>query len=511
MGFKLAELFVDIRARDDELKKQVGGVKDQLTSFGVAIGTAVGSLAAAAIARAASALTSFISGGISGAIELEDSLSALGVIFGKNAGIISEEADRMAAKFGVVKGTFIDAASSFGASFKAIGTPTEDAAKLGNQLAKLGMDMASFTAGATNEEAFTALKAALRGEFDPLERFNVMLSAAAIEQEALSMGLIKSAKDMDEAAKKQATLSLIMKKSADQQGDLERTADSSKNAWSKFTGTVTNLAVEMGTMLSPAINSVIGLANEMLGSLSSAFEGSKAAFQAFSDGVVSIVQTIGVAWRNLPDLWEIVTIKAREMGLNLIEIFKVIPANLGIIGEYIANNWRQLITDGINAVGAVFTNLSTNIANLASAIVTFLSDPTKGFQFNWTPLLDGFQATADALPELAKPALVSLQEEIDQVAGRIADRESKRAQEIADKAKAASAPAKSVAAAAGKKTADFKSETSGISEFAVKLRESALSGKDDTPKKQLKQAELTAENTKKIAEALAGGIVAVLG
>src|SRR5262249_20644387 len=151
-----------------------------------------------------------------------------------------------------VKGEFLNAASDFGSAFKAIGTAAPDAAALGNQLAKLGMDMASFN-NASNEEAFTALRAALRGEFDPLERFNVMLSAAAIEAEAMRMGLIKNSSELDEAAKKQATLSLIMKKTADQQGDMERTADGSANSWRKLTGTLTNLATEVGSTLEPAI------------------------------------------------------------------------------------------------------------------------------------------------------------------------------------------------------------------------------------------------------------------
>lgn len=44
MAFNLATLFVDIKARDDDLKTQVGGVQRQLGAMGVAIGTAAGNL-----------------------------------------------------------------------------------------------------------------------------------------------------------------------------------------------------------------------------------------------------------------------------------------------------------------------------------------------------------------------------------------------------------------------------------------------------------------------------------
>ena len=286
--FKLAELFVDIKARDDSLQKQVSGVKGQLTALGVAVGTAVGNWPHGDL-RAASALTGFFSGGISGAVALQDTLGATNAIFGDSAGIITRQADEMAKKFGVVKTEFIDAAQGFGAAFKAIGTPVDDAAALGNQLTKLGMDMASFK-GTSNAEAFTALSAALRGEFDPLERFNVMLSAAAIEQEALSMGLIKSAKDMDESAKKQATLSLIMKKSVDMQGDLERTAGDTGNAWRKFTGTMQNTADAIGTALMPAISAVTSALGDLAQWVASSVEASKDSITGWAESIAATIR-----------------------------------------------------------------------------------------------------------------------------------------------------------------------------------------------------------------------------
>jgi hypothetical protein len=508
--FKLAGLYVDIKAKDDALNSQLDGVRSRLGVMGVAIGTAAGALAASAIAGASSALAGFFARGIKGAIDLNETLSKVNVIFGEGAAVITRRADEMAAKFGTAKGEFLNAASDFGSAFKAIGKAQPEAAALGNQLAKLGMDMASFN-NTSNADAFTALRAALRGEFDPLERFNVMLSAAAIEQEALSSGLIKSAKDMDEAAKKQATLNLILRKTIDQQGDLERTADGSANSWRKLTGTIDNLATSVGATLEPAVNALIAVGVEMASDLSGAFEASKGAFESFASGAVGWAKAIGVAWRNLPDLWDIVVIKATEMGTNLVAIFAVIPEDLNIIGEYIANDWRQLVTDGVNAVGAVFTNLGDNIYRLAAAVIDFLSDPTKGFEFEWKPLLDGFKATADALPELARPALVSLRAEIDEAAGRIADRESARASALADRAKAIAAPAKAIAHAAAEKEKDFKSEVMSGSEFALKMRASIYEQGDDTKKRQLAAAEQTARHTATIAEKLNRPPAAVLG
>ena len=99
----------------------------------------------------------------------------------------------MAKEFGIVKSEYIDASSSFGAVFKGLGKCQADAAKMGNQLADLGLDLASLKgAGASAEDAFTALQASLPGEFDPLERFSVFLNATKIETHALAMGLSKN-------------------------------------------------------------------------------------------------------------------------------------------------------------------------------------------------------------------------------------------------------------------------------------------------------------------------------
>jgi hypothetical protein len=508
--FKLASMFVDISARDAGLQSQLTGLRGQMTTAGLSVATMFGNLAAAGIMKAGGAAASFFSGGVSGAMELEDSMSAIGVIFGSSAGIITAKSDEMAAKFGVVKGEFLNAASSFGAAFKGAGSSQAEAANLGNTLAQLGMDMASFTAGATNQEAFTALQAALRGEFDPLERFNVFLSAAAVGNEALAMGLVKSKNEMTDSAKKQATLSLIMKGAADQVGDLERTADSSKNAWAKFGGTMTNLGVEMATSFMPAIQELIGIANEMAGSLASAFRG--ADFSSFVAGIVDGVATVGVIFRNFEDFGLLIWLPIQESLMNVGELFGTFAANVVQYATYIGDNWYQIISDSLNALGTSFLNLDANMHNFAQSLRDFLSNPTAGFKFEWTPLLEGFRATAGALPELIRPNLVSMEGELAAARDRITAREGERLDRkrkpepsVMDDAMAWALASgemlpeeygalfdsgEKTAAAIKKGKKEFKSETLDSSDFSGKLRTAILSQEDAVPEKQLTELQL---------------------
>ena len=96
------------------------------------------------------------------------------------------------------------------------------------------------------------------------------------------------------------------------------------------------------------------------------------------------------------------------------------PRERQIVGTWFANNWVNLLRDAFNAATTILTNFGDNIYRLGEAIKKWMENPTKGFQVDFKPLLDGFQATTEKLPELAKPAWVSLQAEMDAVSDRMA-------------------------------------------------------------------------------------------
>lgn len=508
--FKLAQLFVDVTADDKQFQGKLSGIRTQLGTFGAATAVAVGNLSSAAILGATRAVAGFFAEGVKGAVDLQETTSKVQAIFGESSAVIQAEADAMAAKFGVVKTEFLDAASGFGAAFKAAGSSQTDAAALGNSLAKLGMDMASF-GNASNQEVFTALSAALRGEFDPLERFNVMLTAAKVSEEAMSLGLIKNAKDLDEASKKQATLSLIMKGTIDQQDNLERTVDGSANSWRKLTGTMTNLATAVGTTLEPALNSVIALANDFAAGIVAGAERADGAFAAFAAGVKTGVDTVSLVWRNFGDVWEMTTVSIGGALANAWARVEAFGANVVRIAGWIGRNWYELITDAVRASATAFTNFGANLGTLAAAVFDFLADPTAGFQFDWKPLLSGFEATVDALPAAIQPALVDVQGEIDAIQDRMVGRETARIDKLNAKRKEIAGPPKPAEQAARKVDKDtFKSELIGAADFTAKIRASIFGG-DDTPKKQLAAAERTAKASEETAEAVKKRPVAVFG
>lgn len=509
--FKLAELFVEIKANDAALQTQVNKIQPQLSALGTAIGTAAGGLAIQAINAATSAITGFFAKGISGASDLAETTSKLDTVFGDSAGKIKAQADEMAKSFGLPKQAVLDAAASFGLLGKAAGQSQSQAADLSSKMAKLAADAASFY-NVPLDEALGKIRSGLVGEAEPMRAFGVLLSEEAVAAEAVALGLAKSAKEVDNQAKVMARASLITKGLGDASGDLERTANSTSNQWRKFQGTMENLAVSIGTSLSPAINTLVNLAGDMASSLSAAFESSRSSFEAFSTGVVDTVTTIGIMWRNLPDIWEIVQISFRENFINMTAQVGAFLANMGILGNYVANNWVALVKDGANAVAAILSNLGENIYALGKAFGDWMANPTKGFIFEWKPLLDGFKATAEALPELAKPALVDLQNEINEVAGRIADREKSRGDALKAQADTAKKTGAATAGGVAKKEKEFKSETFDSADFAAKIRENIFNaGKSDIPGQQLQVQQRIAAASEQTAAALSKGVVARAG
>jgi hypothetical protein len=483
------------------------GIRTQLSASAIAMGTAIGGGTLAIIEKAASAVYGFMATGIKGATDLGESLSKVSATFGASAGVLTAAADELASKYGLSKQAILDAGSAIGLVGKAAGQSQAQAAGMGATMAKLAADASSFY-NVPLEEALNKIRSGLVGEAEPLRAFGVLLNEEKVAAEAVALGLAKTTKEVDDQAKVLARASLIQKGLADATGDLERTADSTANQWRKFTGSMTNMAVEIGSTLMPAINAIINLATEMTSGLASAFESSKGAFESFAAVIVEAVAVIGVAWRNLPDLWEIVTLEAQEMGTNIFEIAETIPENLSRIGSWIADNWVNMLVDAFKAVGTAFGNLGTNLRNLWDAVLNYFK--TGEFTFNWKPILEGFKATTEALPTMLEPNLTSMQKEIDEVGKRIADRESARAAAIPPKAAAGAKAGAEVAAAAAKKEKEFKSETVGVAEFASKLRESIYGAKDETAKKQLDEAQKQTKLQTETRDALKKGMPAVL-
>lgn len=159
---------------------------------------------------------------------------------------------------GLAKSEYAELGTLIGAQFKNAGIPMDELAPKTDSVIVLGADLAAQFGGATSD-AVDALSSALRGETDPLERYGVSLTAAAVSAEAARLGFAKVGGEFDLAARQAATLSLIEAQSADAMGTFAREGDTLANKQQRLGALWRDGAARIGTVLLPAVSGFAGL------------------------------------------------------------------------------------------------------------------------------------------------------------------------------------------------------------------------------------------------------------
>lgn len=208
-------------------------------------------------AAAGSMIAAVGTGAVMAASDLNEQVSKTGVVFGPQAKVVTDAAQQMADKFGMSKTVFLEAASGIGLVGKASGLTQKGAAGLSTDMARLAADASSFY-NVPVTEALDAMKSGLVGEAEPMRRFGVLLSDAAVQAESARLGLSTMGDELTEGQKVQARSSLIMKGMTDAQGDLARTSDSVANRVKELQGRATNFAADMGSKALPAVAAFLG-------------------------------------------------------------------------------------------------------------------------------------------------------------------------------------------------------------------------------------------------------------
>lgn len=209
--------------------------------------------AATLVKAAAGTMVAAMAGkAVMAASDLNEVMSKTGVVFGPQAAMVTDAAQKMADQFGISKAVYLDAASGIGLVGKASGLTQKAAAGLSTEFAALAADASSFY-DVPIEEALAAMKSGLVGESEPMRQFGVLLSEAAVKTEAVRLGIADMGAELTEGQKVQARASLITKGMADANGDLARTQDSVANRLREIRGRLTNFAADMGGKALPVV------------------------------------------------------------------------------------------------------------------------------------------------------------------------------------------------------------------------------------------------------------------
>ena len=182
--------------------------------------------------------------------DLEQSIGGTAAVFGTAAGNVDKFAKSAADVVGLSENAARSLTSRLGASLKGAGLSAEKAAEQSIFLTKTGADLASTLGGNTND-AVSALGGALRGEYDPLERFGIALKASEVNAKAVSMGLADSVTSVSAYAKGQATLALITERSAFAVGNFGKEADTAQGQQQRAAAAMEDASAKLGASLLP--------------------------------------------------------------------------------------------------------------------------------------------------------------------------------------------------------------------------------------------------------------------
>lgn len=228
------------READSELSGSLPGIARKAAGFFAA-------------AFAAVKIGGFLVDAVGQATDVAESTSKVGVVFGDASQSVLDFAANASTALGQSQAQALEATGTFGNLLRAVGLNERASADMSTQMVTLASDLASFN-NADPTEVLDALRSGLVGETEPLKRFGINLTAAAVQAKAVEMGLIGANDELDAQSKTAATAALIMEQTTLAQGDFARTSTGLANRQRILKAQFADVSAEIGGVLLPIVN-----------------------------------------------------------------------------------------------------------------------------------------------------------------------------------------------------------------------------------------------------------------
>lgn len=264
-GVELATAYVSIVTDGSkiapEVRKQFGTVQRDADRSGKSAGKRFSGGFSGALKPAVAAvgglfaldkIKDFVGGAISEASDLGESINALNVSYGKSSKGIQRLGQEASRALGLSNVEFNSLAVQFSGFAGTIAGRGGDVVNVLDKLSTRGSDFASVM-NLDVSEAMGLFQSGLAGETEPLRKFGIDLSAAAVEAHAYAKGIAAAGEDLTEQQKVQARYSLLMKSTAKTQGDFANTSDSLANSQRILGAEWSNLQAVAGEKLVPVL------------------------------------------------------------------------------------------------------------------------------------------------------------------------------------------------------------------------------------------------------------------
>lgn len=286
----------------------ISDAKDAVSGVGKAT-SAVGGLAkaagVAAVAYAGVKLVDFGRKALGMAGDLEQSAGAIQTVFKGSAGDMLKWSTEAQNSVGLTQNEFNELGTLIGSQLKNGGLAMDQLAPKTNQLIGLGADLSSMFGG-SSKEAVEALSSALKGERDPIEKYGVSLNQAKIDAEAAALGFTKVGGALSTEASQAATLSLIMKQTADAHGNFAKESNTLQGQQQRAKAGWANITTAVGGLFLPIMTKAFGFINTnvlpVISSLVNGLGESGLSFEGLGPviaGVLAVLNPLSILWQAL--------------------------------------------------------------------------------------------------------------------------------------------------------------------------------------------------------------------
>ena len=232
-------------------ESRVDNLGHSLTRIGAGM-LSVGVLGGVGLAKAARATS-----------DLNEAISLTESIFGDASDEIGAFARGASSSIGQSERAAREATATFGGLLDNLGFAQDETVGWSKDLTTLAADLGS-AFNTDPADAVQALGSALRGEQEPIRRYNVMLDDAAVRARAVELGLADTAAEVDNNGKAQARLSLIMEQTSSVQGNFADTSDGMANAQRTFNAQLEDFQAALGQGVLPMMEAVLGKGTDFL-------------------------------------------------------------------------------------------------------------------------------------------------------------------------------------------------------------------------------------------------------
>lgn len=333
-----------------------GGFGGALKGLG---GVIAGGLAAAGIG-------SFLKDSVSQASDLSESLNAVAVTYGAASEGIVALGETAATRLGLAATDFNALSvqfASFGGNIAANG----DVVGFIDDITTRSADFASVM-NLDVAEAARIFQSGLAGETEPLKKFGIDLSAAAVDAYALANGIGEAGKPLTEVQKQQARYGALMEQTAKTQGDFSNTSDGLANAQRILGANFDNMKAQVG--------------GPLLG-----------AFANLTTGLLPVVETMGPLLTGvIEDLAPIITDLAGQIPGLLESFLPMLP----VIGE-LAGIFLELAADLLPIFVDLIMALMPAITDLLPILAEFIGNAMEVLVPILVQLIDALVPIIEAL------------------------------------------------------------------------------------------------------------------